>query len=135
MYANAYNVFLYSDTSLKEYLANFPAKKLHRKPHHRPRNRYRNTPPLAKKMVDHMAYSDAAMGTPKSNSSGVATPITTPAMIDANGSNTNKTSASGAVSSKVKIVFTIIKQEPMLFRVQFKLHTNLASANVIIYHT
>ena len=90
-----------SDTSLKEYLANLPAKKLHRKPHHRPRNRYRNTPPLAKKMMDHVSLSDAAMGTPKSNNSGVATPTSTPAMIGTSGSNTDKASASGAVSSKL----------------------------------
>ena len=95
--------FCNADTSLNEYLANLPAKKLHRKPHHRPRNRYRNTPPLAKKMMDHVSLSDTAMGTPKSNNSGGATPTSTPALIGVNGSSTDKTSANGAVSSKFKI--------------------------------
>ena len=104
-------ILIYSDTSLKEYLANLPAKKLHRKPHHRPRNRYRNTPPLAKKMMDHVSLNDTAMGTPKSNSSGVATPTSTSAMIGTNGSNADRNSASGAVSSEFKMflsIFTIL---------------------------
>ena len=92
-------VIIYADTNLKEYLANLPAKKLHRKPHHRPRNRYRNTPPLTKKVLDHVSLSDAAMGTPKSNNSGLATPTSMLAVIGSNGSHADKTSTSGAVSS------------------------------------
>ena len=85
-------------------MANLPAKKLHRKPHHRSRNRYRNTPPLNKKIIDH---SDAAMATPKSNNSGVATPTTTAAVIGGNDSSMDKSSDSRAVSSKIIITYLL----------------------------
>ena len=51
-------------------------------------------------MVDHASINDAAMATPKSNNSGVATPTSVPTVIGANDSYAEKTSTSGAVSSK-----------------------------------
>lgn len=96
-----------TDTSLNEYLAKLPAKKLHRKPHHRPRGRYRNTPPLVKKMVDPVSLSDTAMATPNSNNSGVATPTTTPAVTGSNDSSGEKATADKAVVSSMFITWNI----------------------------
>ncbi|XP_065901985.1 protein Aster-A-like isoform X3 [Dysidea avara] len=83
------------DTSLKEYLANLPAKKLHRKPYHRSRSRYKNTPPLMKKTMDSSGLGEVGITTPKSNS-GLTTPNSMQTPGGDNDSNADKPTISMA---------------------------------------